>query len=604
VRRIQAVVIDRSAAAAEALLGALRQGGFAVVGRLADTPTAFAEALRGQAWDVVLATQHVPGFGVPRALTILRAVRPDVPLIGIVPARRDAESVALLALGARDVVDPANRDHLLAVVRREVAALDDRRRLHRLERLHGLDEHPATGRAGATAAGVHPPDAVPDEGPCPCRVDARLPDSARDYLTGLPNRGFFLAELTRFLGRPARSAATGHLLLVELEGFRALRQNAGIAACDVIVAELAEVGRRELPAGDLLARFGDNAFAVLSPCPDPGAVDGFAERLRRAIGAAVVGVGGHSFATTCSIGVAGLAAGLTDLGVALNRADQACRRAILAGGNRVRRYEPTAAEGRSGLVRTLASDVLRSALAEDRLSLLFQPVIPVHGAPRAFYQVHLRMLDRQGSSFPFDPLDDVEDPTLAQELDGWVVAHALETALVQRLAGLEPLLMVRLTDRAVVDESVPLQVSRLLRQHRLDGEQFVFEVREEVARGQSRFARAYVSALGRLGCGTAVTDDGAALSASSPGLMQKIETPYVKLGERHVRGLAESERRREALRTFLGEARRLDRVTVASGIAEPQGLAALWQCGVDYAEGDYIQEPGPELSYDFVGAFG
>ncbi len=600
-QRLHVVVIDRSSTGADDLLGVLRLGGYAISGAVVDNPNALSETLRERPWDLVLATQRVPGFGIPRALTVLRAANRDLPLVGVAPARRDGEGVALLALGARDVVDPENRDHLLAVVRREVASLEDRRRLRRLERLHGLrPDHAAPG----FAAPLDPPRLQPEskalgEGAGPWSEAGDPGESGRDYLTGLPNRGYFLEALARFLDRPGEERAAGHLVLVELENFRALRQTAGITTCDAIVGELAEAVRREARPPALLARFGDNSFAILTAEEDLAGVDRQAEQVRRAVKATMVEVGGQFFATTCSIGIAAVTPGISDLRVVLSRADQACRRAILAGGNQVRRFEASAGDGSVSLLRTVAPDVVWNALADERLALLYQPVIPLHGQPRAFYQVHLCMLDRQGSAFPLDALECAgPDAALSMKLDLWVVDRAIGTALTQRAAGLEPTMLVRLSDTAIQSEAVPLHLSRLLRQHHLDGGQFVFEVREPAARRQVRYAQAFVSALQRLGCSAAISDE-AGPRPSGLSLVHHVDARYVKLGSGFVQGLARSEPRQEALRAFQDNARRLDRVTIASGIEDPDGLAVLWHCGVDYAEGDYIQEPRPALEYDF-----
>ncbi|MCU0936893.1 MAG: GGDEF domain-containing protein, partial [Gammaproteobacteria bacterium] len=420
--RLHVVVIDRSSTGADDLLGVLRQGGYAISGAVVDNPAALSDALRERPWDLVLATQRVPGFGIPRALTVLRAGSRDLPLVGIAPTRRDGEGVALLALGARDVVDPENRDHLLAVVRREVASLEDRRRLRRLERLHGLQ--PDRAPTGAIRA-LDPPELrqgpdVPGEHGAPWSKPQDPGESGRDYLTGLPNRGYFLETLLRFLDRPTPERTAGHLVLVELENFRALRQAGGITTCDAIVAELAEAVRREVTARDLLARFGDNSFSVLTGDQDAFEVDRLAERIRRAVKGTVVEVGGQFFATTCSIGVASVTPGISDLRVVLSRADQACRRAILAGGNQVRRFEASAGDGSVNLLRTVAPDVVWNALSEERMALLYQPIIPLHGQPRPFYQAHLCMLDRQGNPFPLDAIECASaDTALSMKLDLW-----------------------------------------------------------------------------------------------------------------------------------------------------------------------------------------
>ena len=96
----------------------------------------------------------------------------------------------------------------------------------------------------------------------------------------------------------------------------------------------------------------------------------------------------------------------------------------------------------------------------------------------------------------------------------------------------------------------------------------------------------------------AIADD-AGPRTSGLSLVHHVDARYVRLGSGFVEGLARNEQRRVALRAFQDNARRLERVTIASGIEEASGLAVLWHCGVDYAQGDYIQEPRPGLEYDF-----
>jgi EAL domain-containing protein (putative c-di-GMP-specific phosphodiesterase class I) len=41
--------------------------------------------------------------------------------------------------------------------------------------------------------------------------------------------------------------------------------------------------------------------------------------------------------------------------------------------------------------------------------------------------------------------------------------------------------------------------------------------------------------------------------------------------------------------------------TIAEHVQNPNCLAILWQLGVNYIQGHYLQRPGESLNYDFAG---
>ncbi|HEY0955435.1 MAG TPA: EAL domain-containing protein, partial [Roseateles sp.] len=86
-------------------------------------------------------------------------------------------------------------------------------------------------------------------------------DALHDRLTGLANRVLFREQLTQLLtGLPAPE--TG-LLLLGLDGFRALNESHGPVAGDAVLTELASRLRMAFGARHLVARIGPDQFAML-----------------------------------------------------------------------------------------------------------------------------------------------------------------------------------------------------------------------------------------------------------------------------------------------------------------------------------------------------
>jgi diguanylate cyclase (GGDEF)-like protein len=83
-----------------------------------------------------------------------------------------------------------------------------------------------------------------------------------DPLTGLLNRRSFLDEMQRHIARLDRGNATGSLMFVDLDAFKAVNDSLGHAEGDKVLVRLADLLRRLVRPGDLIARLGGDEFAV------------------------------------------------------------------------------------------------------------------------------------------------------------------------------------------------------------------------------------------------------------------------------------------------------------------------------------------------------
>jgi diguanylate cyclase (GGDEF)-like protein/PAS domain S-box-containing protein len=97
-------------------------------------------------------------------------------------------------------------------------------------------------------------------------LEARLQRLAdEDPLTGLPNRRRFERELQSALALSARDALPGSLLLLDLDGFKAINDAHGHAAGDAALVAVADALRARVRRTDTLARVGGDEFALLLP---------------------------------------------------------------------------------------------------------------------------------------------------------------------------------------------------------------------------------------------------------------------------------------------------------------------------------------------------
>ncbi|MEU4420452.1 GGDEF domain-containing protein [Actinoplanes sp. NPDC024001] len=157
-----------------------------------------------------------------------------------------------------------------------------------------------------------------------------------DGLTGLANRTHFHEQLTETLAD--QPPGTVSLLLIDLDGFKAVNDTLGHAAGDTLLAGVADHLRSAVRADDVVARLGGDEFAVLLRECDARAGEQTAQRILRTFETPVL-IGGQQVRAHASIGVASAEDG-DDVVTLLRAADLAMYAAKHQGKNCWRQYEP------------------------------------------------------------------------------------------------------------------------------------------------------------------------------------------------------------------------------------------------------------------------
>ena len=155
-----------------------------------------------------------------------------------------------------------------------------------------------------------------------------------DPLTGLANRNQFHVRAAAELGRMKRSGEPIALMLADVDFFKRINDEFGHDAGDKVLVRLAALLREGLRDCDVLARWGGEEFLALLPACDSRGAYEVAERLRQAVAAAQIEIGGRALGVTMSFGIAEVDRDHDLLG-ATTRADRALYRSKHEGRNRV-----------------------------------------------------------------------------------------------------------------------------------------------------------------------------------------------------------------------------------------------------------------------------
>jgi diguanylate cyclase (GGDEF)-like protein/PAS domain S-box-containing protein len=128
--------------------------------------------------------------------------------------------------------------------------------------------------------------------------------ATRDPLTELPNRKHFLERLGRALPRAERRGTRLAVMFVDLDGFKAINDEHGHAAGDIVLLAVAGRLAGAMRDGDTVARFGGDEFAILCERLEDAADAASAGRRLAAALEEPITIEGGTVDVTLSVGIA------------------------------------------------------------------------------------------------------------------------------------------------------------------------------------------------------------------------------------------------------------------------------------------------------------
>ncbi|MFG3453735.1 EAL domain-containing protein [Stutzerimonas stutzeri] len=418
--------------------------------------------------------------------------------------------------------------------------------------------------------------------------------SSQDVVTGLYNRNYFLDSLDSAVERAVNAGQGASLAYIRIDRFASLQADIGLGDSDRLLAELAQLLRSQFPDSAELARFGDDAFAVLMPNAAPQQLQQPLTELLRKVEGHLFEVSGRTVQTSLSIGVAALDEKTAKARDVIDRAHRCAEE--LTDGNGLRIYNP-ADELAAAASRGNVLAMLQQALEKNSFRLLFQPIISLRGDSHEHYEVLLRLLDPQGVEVPpGDFLDAAKEAGLATKIDRWVLLNSIKLLAEHRSKGHSTRLFVHLSSASLQDPSLLNWLGVALKASRLPPDSLVFQIDEQDAVAYLKQAKALTQGMGGLGCRIALSQFGCVLNPFNT--LKHLNADFVKIDGSYTQDLSRQENQ-EALKQLLADLHEQAKQTIVPFVDSATALATLWQAGVGYIQGQYLQGPSQSMDYNF-----
>jgi diguanylate cyclase (GGDEF)-like protein len=423
------------------------------------------------------------------------------------------------------------------------------------------------------------------------RTEAELRYLAdHDSLTGLLDRRRFRGELDQYVSFSARYGGQGAVMIIDIDGLKAINDSLGHHAGDHLLRRVAEILRERVRATDIVARLSGDEFAVLMPQTDTSGALQLGEDLRVQI-AESARPAPDAECATISVGIT-MFGGQWETGseAVLVAADQAMYRAKDEGRNQIALFDAASKAQRAPQRNQTAAARIRDALTHDRLSLYTQPIRSLTSGRIERYELLLRMTSEEGQLMPAASfIQAAERSGMVQELDRWVIARALALLSDRERTG-EPLsLHVNLSGASLGDLSVIEFIERRLDEGGADPSRCTFEITETANVYDYEAAAGFADRLTDFGCQVAIDDYGAGFGPFH--YLKRIPFDLIKIDGAFVRDMPRSDADQLTVKAIVEIARGLGKATIAEYVQDDATTQMLREYGVDMAQGFHLGRP-------------
>jgi len=408
-------------------------------------------------------------------------------------------------------------------------------------------------------------------------AETQFASEPRDALTGLLERRAFLLQAAERLQTPLSYV----LMVADLDRLRRLNEALGHERADLVLAALGSRLVAAFPRDALLARIGEDEFAILTP--DMGRSPA---ELARSVLEQPLRVAGFDIYPTLTIGMV-----RAEGGEDAPEAAELLRRAELdlesGKGSRRSPATPVKSIETDGLSRLALEADLRGALMRGEIVPYYQPVVRLSTGEISGFEALVRWRHpRRGLVMPDEFLALADEMGLLLDIG----AHMLETSARQlavwrqghRAAG-ELSVSVNLSTVEVDRPHLVDDVARILRDTGLPPGALKLELTESDIMRDPEQAAKIMQALRKAGAGLALDDFGTGFSSLS--YLTRLPFDTLKIDRYFVKTMTTNEGSAKIVRSVVNLGRDLDLEVVAEGVENAVMARHLLSIGCDYGQG-------------------
>jgi diguanylate cyclase (GGDEF)-like protein len=405
----------------------------------------------------------------------------------------------------------------------------------------------------------------------------------RDPATGFYNRSHFINTVDARLEKPPTGGVRA-IAYIRPDRFAKAVDDIGLIGTEAIITQFSQTLREFIQPNDIYGRFGGTMFTVMLERGTMSDVEAWAQQFLTAINDAVFDYENHSTVITCTIGLCEADSAKQKISELLSEAERTCKQGRVAGGNRIELSESSGAAKKIRQDDTIWVPKIRGALVENRLRLEHQTIGSLNDDIDNAYDTLVRMIDEEGNTIlPGEFMPAAERTGMCKNIDRWIISASISFCAANN-AGI---VFIRLSRDSLLDETLPEWVNHQAQEKGIKTNQLCFEVAEILAAKHMKQTRKTATALKKIGCKFAIEHFGKL--DDSGRLLSYIPMEFVKIDGSLMQGLHKNKNVQARVKELARQAHELGIKTIAERVQDANTMAVLWQLGIAYIQGNYIQ---------------
>jgi diguanylate cyclase (GGDEF)-like protein/PAS domain S-box-containing protein len=416
----------------------------------------------------------------------------------------------------------------------------------------------------------------------------RAESAITDPVTGLRNKVGMEDAVKELL----RKRAPFHMMIIGIEGLKAITDNHGYAVGDLCILELASRLRQPATEGNSLYRIASDEFGAIT-FGDEDEVLGTSNGIRNQIEAPIVLPSARAL-LTASIGISSGIRHGEDFETLLKRCSLALTQAKRS------RLELRQKSGATRLfeqdleiaatTRNQLQDDLRSALHGREFELLIQPKVSLATGAVVGGETLLRWNHpARGTLSPGAFLDAAEEIGIMASIDAWVLQNSIKLAKNLELKGFPTVISVNLSVDSLDDPMLPAKLGEFLAIESLSPNLLEIEIPEGTLMRDVNRSMSIMTELKLMGVRLSIDDFGTGYSSFA--YLAEFPVNTLKIDRSFILELTRSKAKRTIVKSIITMAHDLYLDVVAEGAEDYGQVALLKKMNCDKIQGYVYAKP-------------
>ncbi|MBK5966928.1 hypothetical protein CCR95_23375 [Thiocystis minor] len=431
--------------------------------------------------------------------------------------------------------------------------------------------------------------------------DRRTLDNRRESANGFLPRDVFMRHLD-WISRSEASESEGRgLLVIEIDDYPRILAALGLGGVEKMLRQMEIQFSYHMTTRESATRLDDCRYALIAKRETRVQLQDLARKLCALLAKVKPEKPAKDVGITVSIGIGLFLPSAGDAITMISRGEKAAAIARQAGGNQLRVWTPVVAPDGAPESDAMIQRLMTTALAQNGLILLFQPIMPLDPAKGTVYEAQLRLRTLDGEQIPpADFLPVAARGKLMPRIDRWVLEQALEVMDRQRQTqsfdGAPDKSRLRLLVHQTIatlaePDWIPWFRDQVVQRDLIQlSPLFEFQMSD-----LHRNILAAIPVLERLRTyGIQVCVANVSGTTEEVSLLGRLGAKFAKLSFQTIDNTEQGQ-----LIEMIEHLREQGIAVIVAGIEDQATIARVWNCRPDYLQGNFLQIPSAELSFDF-----